>query len=251
MTSIKPHQITFIVPVVENFDHTEILDFVQSSEIELIEKNKSVRVEELAEMIFGSAESLESYCVHLLLSKDDIYFTVLESKGLFSVYGHQPAVQHAKEAAEKELIEFVKLLKSAREMPSHSKLAKSSWWTEEKIRHRIESLEAYAIDKHYILPHIHQPSTKSDFQLSVKASEMFHLKPSNTENRGSLPTLQRIPSLNPSQNLKHKKFKMSSTLCRWSCFQRLLVGLFEGNAGRNGGIYGPTNFYSMILFSCS
>ncbi|KAL2549552.1 putative exoribonuclease II [Forsythia ovata] len=183
--------------------------------IELIEKNKSVRVEELVE-------------VDELLRR-----------------------KHAKEAAEKELIEFVKLLKSAREMPSHSKLAKSSWWTEEKIRHRIESLEAYAIDKHYILPHIHQPSTKSEFQLSVKASEMFHLKPSNTENRGSLPTLQRIPSLNPSQNLKHKKFKMSSTLCRWSCFQRLLVGLFEGNAGRNGGIYGPTNFYSMILFSCS
>ncbi|KAL2552211.1 Ribonuclease II [Forsythia ovata] len=160
MTSIKPQQITSIVLGVENFDHTEILDFVQSSEIELIEKNKLVRVEELAEMIFGSAEPLESYCVHLLLSKDDIYFTILESKGSFSIYGPRPTIQvgellrrkHAKEAAEKELKEFVKLLKSAKEMPSHSKLAKSSWWTEEKIRHRIESLEAYAIDKHYILP---------------------------------------------------------------------------------------------------
>ncbi|KAL2551058.1 Ribonuclease II [Forsythia ovata] len=55
--------------------------------IELIDKNKLVRVEELDEMIFGSAEPLESYCVHLLLLKDDIYFTVLESKGSFSVYG--------------------------------------------------------------------------------------------------------------------------------------------------------------------
>ncbi|KAL2533764.1 Ribonuclease II [Abeliophyllum distichum] len=166
MTSIKPQQITFIVPGVENFDHTEISDFFQRAQsnldptllefawIELLEKNKSVRVEELAEMIFGSAEPLESYCAHLLLSKDDIYFTVLESKGSFSVYGPRTAVQveellrrkHAKEAAEKEFKEFVKLLKSAREMPSHSKPAKSSWRTEEKIRDRIESLEAYAID---------------------------------------------------------------------------------------------------------
>ncbi|KAL2551547.1 Uncharacterized protein Fot_05166 [Forsythia ovata] len=60
--------------------------------------------------------------------------------------------KHAKEAAEKKLKEFVKLLKSARKMPLHSKPAKSSWRTEEKIRHRIEPQEAYAIDKHYILP---------------------------------------------------------------------------------------------------
>ncbi|KAL2473830.1 Ribonuclease II [Forsythia ovata] len=134
------------------------LTLLEFAWIELLEKNKLVRVEELAKMIFGSVKPLESYCVHLLLSNDDKYFTVLESKCLFSVYGPRPAVQvdellrmkHAKEAVEKELKEFVKLLKSARKMPSHSKPAKSLWRTEEKIRHRIESLEAYAIDKHYI-----------------------------------------------------------------------------------------------------
>ncbi|KAL2483293.1 Ribonuclease II [Forsythia ovata] len=63
MTSIKPQQITFIVPGVENFDHTEISDFVQRAQsnldpmflefawIELLEKNKSVRVVKLAEFI--------------------------------------------------------------------------------------------------------------------------------------------------------------------------------------------------------
>ncbi|KAL2502658.1 Ribonuclease II [Forsythia ovata] len=96
-TSIKLQQITFIVPSVENFDHTVISDFVQRAQsnwdptlleiawIELLEKNKSVRVEELAEV-------------------DEF----LRRK-------------HAKEAAEKELKEFVKLLKSIREMPSHTK----------------------------------------------------------------------------------------------------------------------------------
>ncbi|KAL2556694.1 Ribonuclease II [Forsythia ovata] len=101
MTSIKPQQITFIVLGVENFDHTEILDFVQRAQsnldltllefvwIELLEKNKSVRVEELAK-------------VDELLRR-----------------------KHAKEAVENKLKEFVKLLKSARKMPSHSKPAKS------------------------------------------------------------------------------------------------------------------------------
>jgi len=52
----------------------------------------------------------------------------------------------AKEAAEKELQEFVQLLKSAKAMPSNAKPPKTSWVVEEKIRCKIESLEAYAID---------------------------------------------------------------------------------------------------------
>ncbi|CAL5351294.1 unnamed protein product [Camellia sinensis] len=165
-TSIKPQQITFIVPGVKNFNHMDISDFIQKAQnnldpsllefawVELLEKNQSVTVEELAEMIFGSAEPLESYCAHLLLSKDEIYFAVLETKGYISVYGPRPAMQVeellrrklAKEVAEKEFQEFVQLLKSAKSMPSHAKPPKSSWEVKEKIRHRIKSLEAYAID---------------------------------------------------------------------------------------------------------
>ncbi|XP_004305201.1 PREDICTED: ribonuclease II, chloroplastic/mitochondrial [Fragaria vesca subsp. vesca] len=165
-SSIKPQQITYIVPGVENFDHAEISDFVQKAKenldpallefawVELLEKNKRVKVEELAEMIFGSVESLECYCAHLLLSEDEIYFTVLETKGSRSIYGPRPAEQVeellrrklAKEAAEKEQQEFVTLLKAAKAMPLDAKPPKSSWMVEEKIKHRIESLERYAID---------------------------------------------------------------------------------------------------------
>ncbi|KAH8506140.1 hypothetical protein H0E87_013102 [Populus deltoides] len=165
-SSIKPQQITYIVPGVDNFDQTQISSFIQKAQqnldssllefawIELLEKNKSVTPEELAEMIFGSVEPLESYCAHLLLSKDDLYFTVLETKGSRSIYGPRPTVQVeelmrrklAKEAAEKELQEFVQLLKSAKAMPSNAKPPKTSWVVEEKIRCKIESLEAYAID---------------------------------------------------------------------------------------------------------
>lgn len=45
------------------------------------------------QMIFGSAEPLESYCAHLLLSKDELYFCVLEAKGSRSLYGPRPTVQ--------------------------------------------------------------------------------------------------------------------------------------------------------------
>lgn len=52
----------------------------------------------------------------------------------------------AKEAADKELEEFVKLLASAKSMPLDSKPSKCSWKVEEKNRYKIEALEAYAID---------------------------------------------------------------------------------------------------------
>ncbi|PIN04763.1 Exoribonuclease II [Handroanthus impetiginosus] len=166
MTSIKPQQITFIVPGIKDFDHTEIANFVQKAQdnldpsllefawIELLEKNKSTTVEELAEMIFGSSDPLESYSAHLLLSRDDLYFTALETKGPYSVYGPRPSVQVeeltqrkcAKEAAERELEEFVDLLKSARGMPLHQKPPKSAWMSEEKNQKKIECLQAYAID---------------------------------------------------------------------------------------------------------
>ncbi|KAB2066503.1 hypothetical protein ES319_A09G165200v1 [Gossypium barbadense] len=165
-SSIRPQQITYIVPGVENFDHAEISKFLQKAQenldptlleiawVELLEKNASVTAEELAEMIFGSSEPLASYCAHLLLSKDEVYFTVLATKGSRTIYGPRPTGQveellHkklAKDAAEKELQDFVQLIVSAKAKPALAKPPKSSWMVDEKIQYKIESLEAYAID---------------------------------------------------------------------------------------------------------
>ncbi|KAL1804753.1 hypothetical protein ACET3Z_027821 [Daucus carota] len=164
-TSIKPQQITYIVPGVENFNNTDISDFIQKAHnnldttllefawVELLESKKSVTTEELAEMIFGSSEPLESYCAHLLVSRDEIYFTSVHSKGP-AVYGPRTTVQVeerqrrklAQEAADKEFEEFIKLLKSARGLPLNSKPPKSSWKVDESVWRKIESLEAYALD---------------------------------------------------------------------------------------------------------
>uniref|UniRef100_A0A6V7QYK0 RNB domain-containing protein n=1 Tax=Ananas comosus var. bracteatus TaxID=296719 RepID=A0A6V7QYK0_ANACO len=165
MSSIKPQQVTYIVPGIEDFDNADIADFVQRAHdlldpailecawVELLEKNKSVTAEELAEIIYGSSDPLECYCAHLLLSRDEMYFNVIESRGS-SVYEPRPTIQveellhrkHVKEASEKELEEFVHLLMSAKSMPPQSKPPKSSWLAEEKVRRKILSLEAYAID---------------------------------------------------------------------------------------------------------
>ncbi|MCI09919.1 ribonuclease II chloroplastic/mitochondrial-like, partial [Trifolium medium] len=61
-----------------------LLEFAWS---ELLEKNKTVTI------IFGSVEPLESYSAHLLLSKDEVYFTVLETKGSRCVYGPRSSEQ--------------------------------------------------------------------------------------------------------------------------------------------------------------
>ncbi|GAB2272529.1 ribonucleotide-diphosphate reductase subunit rnr1 [Dionaea muscipula] len=165
-SSIKPQQITFIVPGVENFDLNQISEFIRRAQenldpallefawIELLEKTKSVTVEELAEMIFGIAEPLESYCAHLLLSRDEIYFSKLEGKGLYSVFMPRPTAQVdeilqqklVKEAAEKEFQDFIQLLTSSKALPLQIKPPKISWMAEERIWCHIKSLEAYAID---------------------------------------------------------------------------------------------------------
>lgn len=102
ISSIKPQQITYIVPGVENFDHTEISDFVQKAKenlvcsyrykcgyllpflvcvfklffdivqdpallefawVELLEKNKRVKAEDLAEVLYFPSEVYVIYYI--------------------------------------------------------------------------------------------------------------------------------------------------------------------------------------------
>ncbi|KAK1272123.1 hypothetical protein QJS04_geneDACA021603 [Acorus gramineus] len=165
-SSIKRQQITYVVPGVENFNNEALADFIQKAQelldpslleyawMELLEKNRSVTAEELAKIIYGGTEPLECYCAHLLLFKDDIYFSTVKRKGSCSIYEPRSTVQveevlhqkRVKKASEKELQEFIELLRSAKAMPHHSKPPRSSWTIDEKIYKRIELLEAYALD---------------------------------------------------------------------------------------------------------
>nr|CAB3474779.1 unnamed protein product [Digitaria exilis] len=96
LSSIKPQQVTYVVPGVMNFDSSKIDEF--------LEKAQDLLVEELLRR------------------------------------------KLAKEEAEKELEEFIHLLKSAKALPMESKPPKSSWLGDEKIKQKIEALQAYAVD---------------------------------------------------------------------------------------------------------
>ncbi|CAM0957974.1 unnamed protein product [Alopecurus aequalis] len=138
LSSIKPQQVTYVVPGTTNFDCSGIAEFLEKAQdlldpsilecawMELSEKDKSVTVEEFADV---------------------------ESRGS-SIYQPRPSAQVdellrrklAKEDADKELEEFVHLLKSAKALPLDSKPSKDSWLIEEKVKQKIESLQAYAVD---------------------------------------------------------------------------------------------------------
>ncbi|KAK3162435.1 hypothetical protein QOZ80_1BG0089520 [Eleusine coracana subsp. coracana] len=165
LSSIKPQQVTYVVPGILNFDYSRIVEFLEKAQdlldptvlecawMELSEEDKPITVEEFAEIVYGSKESLESYCAHLLLSRDIVYFVKVEKKD-YSIYQPRPPAQVeellqrklAKEAAEKELKEFVLLLKSAKALPMESKPPKSSWLIEDNVRQKIEALQAYAVE---------------------------------------------------------------------------------------------------------
>ncbi|KAH9327548.1 hypothetical protein KI387_007726, partial [Taxus chinensis] len=164
--SIKPQQITYIVPGTEDFEPAEITDFLHKAKHlldasllefaweELLEKKQMVNAEGLAEIIYGKTDPLESYCAHVLLSQDEIHFRVRESKGYSSIYEPRSTSQvdelrrskQVKEASERELEAFIHVLKSAREQPIHAKPPKCSWQADTKMQYRIEALEAFALD---------------------------------------------------------------------------------------------------------
>lgn len=97
LSSIKPQQVTYVVPGIMNFDYSRIDEFLEKTQdlldptvlecawMELSEKDKSITVEEFAEIVYGTKESLESYCAHLLLSRDVVYFVKVESRD-YSMY---------------------------------------------------------------------------------------------------------------------------------------------------------------------
>ncbi|PWA34653.1 ribonuclease II/R family protein [Artemisia annua] len=98
-TSIKPQQIAYIVPGVDNFNAAEISDFSQRAQDNLIYLRNLLQDPSLLEFAWlellegNNAEPVESYCAHLMLSRDEVYFTVLDSKGSSSIYGPRSMAQ--------------------------------------------------------------------------------------------------------------------------------------------------------------
>eukprot|EP00252_Welwitschia_mirabilis_P004250 TRINITY_DN1452_c0_g1_i1.p1 TRINITY_DN1452_c0_g1~~TRINITY_DN1452_c0_g1_i1.p1 ORF type:complete len:802 (+),score=154.55 TRINITY_DN1452_c0_g1_i1:173-2578(+) len=164
--SIKPQQITFIVPGSKKMEPSELSNFLEKAKglldptllqcawEELLQENRSIKAEDLAKIIYGKTNPLENYCAHVLLSQDEIYFSTRNTKGYSPVYEPRPTSQvevlkqrkQKKEMDQHELEDFLSVLKSARNRPLHAKPHKCTWQSDEKTRFRIESLVAFALD---------------------------------------------------------------------------------------------------------
>ncbi|KAK6942967.1 hypothetical protein RJ641_028344, partial [Dillenia turbinata] len=180
--------------------------------VEVLEKNNSVTVDELAEllytpnpiMVFGSSEPL--YRARLLLPRDEIYFTVLENKrpmgclwtSIHCPEGNSGSVKLAKEVAEMELQEFIQLLTSSRAMPLGSKPSKSSWKAEDKLSQKIDSLEAFAIDACKNNDEIKTAAENILYQCQCFSAMPLGSKPSKSSWKAEDKLSQKIDSLEAS-----------------------------------------------------
>ncbi|URD84000.1 RNB [Musa troglodytarum] len=109
--SIKPQQVTYVVPGIEDFDHTDISEFVQKAQglldpsilecawIELSENKRTVTAEELAEILKAMGlMKTSSTAVNLLI--DIGYFPVHVNLDLFKFNIHTEYSEEVMSAAE-------------------------------------------------------------------------------------------------------------------------------------------------------
>ncbi|KAJ3668963.1 hypothetical protein LUZ60_010913 [Juncus effusus] len=165
MASVRPQQITYIIPDIEISEYSDIADFekkaldlldptiVECAWLELLEKNEWVTIEEVAEIIYGSSGPLESYCTHILLSRDETYFDSVQTRDCI-VYEPRPTDQVeellkrklVEAGAKKEFDDFIQTLILAKNLPHESKPSPNSWLVDSKSRERIEALVAFGTD---------------------------------------------------------------------------------------------------------
>jgi hypothetical protein len=94
--SVKPQQVTYVVPSEEDFRPADIASFIEKSENledasllefaweELQESNKDLNIAELAKMLYGDG-ALQCYTAHRLLASQQVFFRC-KQKGPPRVY---------------------------------------------------------------------------------------------------------------------------------------------------------------------
>ncbi|KAL3692670.1 hypothetical protein R1sor_006321 [Riccia sorocarpa] len=161
--SVRPQQITYLVPGIEDFDPNKIVSFLASADdledLDLLEvaweemsSEKLVAAETLAEVIYSDSSPVVCYAVHRMLSNNQIYFRC-KQQGLSPTYEPRPPSQVnelqqkqlAEQKAQKELSSYVEAVKSALQCPQGEKPAEAVWREEELFHMRTEALKAYVL----------------------------------------------------------------------------------------------------------
>ncbi|CAK9266221.1 unnamed protein product [Sphagnum jensenii] len=162
--SVKPQQVTYVVPSEEDFRPADIASFIEKSENledasllefaweELQESNKDLNIAELAKMLYGDG-ALQCYTAHRLLASQQVFFRC-KQKGPPRVYEPRTSSQvndlqqrqMVEEAARQEVLSYVREVRLACEQPLDAKPPPSFWESNEKLHMFTESLKSYALE---------------------------------------------------------------------------------------------------------
>ncbi|KAG0569483.1 hypothetical protein KC19_6G093600 [Ceratodon purpureus] len=164
MHSVKPQQVTFIVPGVEDFKIADLSTFTNKVETledssllefaweELVEAKKDVNAVELAKMCYGDGP-IEYYAAHRLLMSQQVYFRC-KQKGFSAIYEPRPLSQvndlkqkqSIEDAARQKLLGYINDIRSACDQPYESKPPPNHWQSCDYSSARTDSLRAYALE---------------------------------------------------------------------------------------------------------
>lgn len=162
---VRPKQIKLIVPGAENFSPDNVTQLLHQVELlqdptlleiaweETLARNKTVDIEELALILYGSTTPEKCYSAYRLLSSNPVYFKCKDD-GYSPIYEPRPLsqvkelqLQQSREAlAHKELEEFVTYMKSVIQLPCGERPTQSSWTLKEEFKTQLAALKAFALE---------------------------------------------------------------------------------------------------------
>ncbi|XP_024394538.1 ribonuclease II, chloroplastic/mitochondrial [Physcomitrium patens] len=162
--SVKPQQITFIVPGAEDFKTADISAFINKAQTledssllefaweELLDAKKDVNAVELAKICYGDGP-IEYYAAHRLLISQQVYFRC-KQKGPSAIYEPRPLSQVndlkqqqiIEKAAREELLVYINEIRSACDLPHESKPPLNHWQSNAYFNARTDALRVYALE---------------------------------------------------------------------------------------------------------
>lgn len=162
---VRPNQINLIVPGADNYNPEDVSRLLRDVELlqdpilleiaweEMVSSDKTVNIEELALILYGSAAPEKCYSAYRLLAtnpvyfkcKDDGYSRKYEPRSLAQVKELQ--FQKSQEAnAYKGITDFADHLKSLMQLPFDERPTRSCWDSKEAFQTYLESLRAFALE---------------------------------------------------------------------------------------------------------
>ncbi|KAH7387670.1 hypothetical protein KP509_16G035800 [Ceratopteris richardii] len=162
---VRPNQIRLIIPGTDSFklqdvdrllEETELLQDPALLEIaweELLSDDKTVDIEQLALILYGSAAPEKCYSAYKLVNSNPIYLKCKEDGYSFRFEPRSAAQvkelqsqQTRQEIARRKLVEFVDFVKTVMQLSFDERPTRDFWDSKDEFRTYLESLRAFSLE---------------------------------------------------------------------------------------------------------